>query len=99
MKQLNRADSALRTRNVRIGDRRTSVRLEPAFWQVLEKVAKKEGLTNHALCTKIDEWNEALSLTAAMRVFLLAYIWSGSIKFAVFAARTGNMPPAFQPRD
>tara|TARA_R100001143_G_scaffold63306_1_gene69445 strand:+ start:19428 stop:19727 length:300 start_codon:yes stop_codon:yes gene_type:complete len=91
--------SALRTKNVRIGDKRTSVRLEPAFWRALDKVARNEGMTIHALCTQVNCWNEALSLTAALRVFLLAYIWTESMKIAAIAARTGTIPPEFRPRE
>ncbi|MDF1749798.1 MAG: ribbon-helix-helix domain-containing protein [Alphaproteobacteria bacterium] len=82
---------ALRTKNVRIGEKRTSVRLEPAFWSALDRAAEMEGITIHALCTQINSWNEALGLTAAMRVFLLVYVWSGSLETALNAARSGDI--------
>ena len=47
--------STLVTRNVRIGGRRTSLRLEPALWDALDEVCQREGLTRHQLCTRIDE--------------------------------------------
>jgi predicted DNA-binding ribbon-helix-helix protein len=68
-----RRDSTLLNRNVWIGRRRTSLRLEPAMWQALEEVAATSGLTIHQLCTMIDERQRESSLTAAVRVFLLLY--------------------------
>lgn len=68
-----RHDSTLLNRNVWIGRRRTSLRLEPAMWQALEEVAGNSGLTIHEVCTLIDERRRESSLTAAVRVFLLSY--------------------------
>jgi predicted DNA-binding ribbon-helix-helix protein len=68
-----RRDSTLLNRNIWIGRRRTSLRLEPAMWQALEEVAATSGLTIHQLCTMIDERRRESSLTAAVRVFLLLY--------------------------
>ena len=68
-----RHGSTLLNRNVWIGRRRTSLRLEPAMWQALEEVARYSGLTIHQICTLINERRRESSLTAAVRVFLLSY--------------------------
>ncbi|MCI0430577.1 MAG: ribbon-helix-helix domain-containing protein [Rhodospirillales bacterium] len=68
-----RHDSTLLNRNVWIGRRRTSLRLEPTMWQALEEVARNSDLTIHQVCTLIDERRQESSLTAAVRVFLLSY--------------------------
>ncbi len=68
-----RHDSTLLNRNVWIGRRRTSLRLEPAMWRALEEVARNSGLTVHEVCTLIDQRRRESSLTAAVRVFLLSY--------------------------
>ena len=68
-----RRDSTLLNRNIWVGRRRTSLRLEPAMWQALEEVAATSGLTIHQLCTMIEERRQESSLTAAVRVFLLCY--------------------------
>ena len=65
--------STLLNRNVWVGRRRTSLRLEADMWQALEEVAGDSGLTIHELCTKIDGVRRESSLTAAVRVFLLRY--------------------------
>jgi len=67
-------ESTLVIRNVTVMDRRTSVRLEPELWDALLDVARRERRTTHEICTLIalHKPNPA-SLTAAIRVFLLAY--------------------------
>jgi predicted DNA-binding ribbon-helix-helix protein len=68
-----RSESTLLSRNVKIGRRRTSLRLEPAMWQALDEVVRQSGLSIHELCTLIDAGRRESSLTAAVRVFLLGY--------------------------
>ena len=65
--------STLANRNVRIGQRRTSLRLEPAMWDALDEICRREGLTRHQLCTRIDRHGRASTLTAAVRVFVVGY--------------------------
>lgn len=67
-------DGALVSKNVRIHDRRTSVRLEPEMWQALREVAEIEGCTIHDLCGAVHDIKGAgASFTAALRVFLMEY--------------------------
>lgn len=68
-----RPESSLVNRNVFIGDRRTSLRLEPLMWDALADVARREGMSVHEVCAMVDERRQASSLTAAIRVFILAY--------------------------
>ena len=65
--------STLVNRNVRIAGRRTSLRLEPALWTALNEVCQREGLTHHALCTRINERRHASTLTAAVRAYVVGY--------------------------
>lgn len=60
-------------RNVKVSGRRTSLSLEPYFWQSLEEVCRREGLTINTLCTLIDKRRGNATLTAVLRVFLLRY--------------------------
>ncbi len=60
-------------RNITIGGRRTTMRLEPAMWDALEEICQRENLTRHELCGKIDMFRHASSLTAAIRVFIIPY--------------------------
>ncbi len=65
--------STLVNQNVRIGHRRTSLRLEPAMWDALDEVCQREGMTSHGLCTMIDRRKRASTTTAAVRVFVMGY--------------------------
>lgn len=65
----------LKKHNIHIGDRRTSVTLEPQVWAVLQDVAKEQGCTTHELCDFINERkSEDSSLASSIRVFLISYL-------------------------
>ena len=61
------------SRNVTIGALRTSMRLEPEFWNALRDIAHRERLSLDALCTQVDAARGDHSRTAAMRLFATAY--------------------------
>ena len=65
--------STLVNRNVFVGRRRTSIRLEPAMWDALAEICRREDRTVNEICGMIDARRQASSLTAAIRVFTLAY--------------------------
>ncbi len=66
--------STLVSRNITVGGRRTSVRLEPEMWRALKEISTRESCTIHELCTLISfRKNKRTSLTAAIRVFLMLY--------------------------
>jgi len=73
-----RGPSTLVNRNVFVGSRRTSLRLEPAMWDALTEICRREDLTMHQLCALIDERRRASSLTAAIRVFIVNYFRSAA---------------------
>lgn len=76
--QALRGASTLVNRNVFVGARRTSLRLEPAMWDALAEICRREDLTMHQLCALIDERRRASSLTAAIRVFIVNYFRSAA---------------------
>jgi predicted DNA-binding ribbon-helix-helix protein len=62
------------TRNLMIGGRRTSVRLEAEMWAALFDIAARESQSIGRICSLVDEKRRPeTSLTAAIRVFVLAY--------------------------
>lgn len=71
--QTGRGPSTLVNRNVFIGHHRTSIRLEPAMWDALAEICRREDMSLHEICGLIDARRQASSLTAAIRVFALAY--------------------------
>ncbi len=71
--QTLRRQSTLKVRNVRIGRRRTSLRLETAMWDALQEVADLERITQNELLTEIAQGQSESSFTASVRVFTLNY--------------------------
>lgn len=65
--------STLKSRNVTIAGRRTSIRLEPYMWSALEEICACSGVTLHQFCTEVDQHRRQSSLTAAVRVAILAF--------------------------
>lgn len=72
-KNEDQTNSTLVNRNVTVNGHRTSMRLEPAMWDALEDICRREGLTIHEACSLVDTRRSQSSLTAAMRVFILGY--------------------------
>ncbi len=83
--------STLLSRNIRIDRHRTSVRLEPIFWDILTHVTERENLSAHKVCTQIAERAPNLPLTSAIRIFLVAYAWRAGLPSALDAVRTGKL--------
>lgn len=72
--QIAQPYGGLVSKNIRIHDRRTSVRLEPEMWDALKEVAGIEGCSVHDLCGAVDDMKAAgASFTGALRVFLMEY--------------------------
>jgi predicted DNA-binding ribbon-helix-helix protein len=62
-----------RPRNVKVFGRRTSMRLEPAFWEALEEIARRERTDVDALFDKVAKVPHRGNLTSAIRLYALAY--------------------------
>lgn len=71
--EARRCASTLINRNVTVGGRRTSMRLEPPMWDALQQVCSREGKPLNRLVTDIERQRVESSLTAAIRVYLLQY--------------------------
>lgn len=60
-------------RSVRIGGRRTSMRLETQFWEALRDVAERERSDVGEICTRIAKRARHANLSSAVRVAMVAY--------------------------
>lgn len=60
-------------KNVTVGGRRTSVRMEPLLWDSLSDICRREERSTHEIATLVDRVRGDSSLTAALRVFILSY--------------------------
>lgn len=88
------AKSSLISRNITIAGRRTSVRLEPEMWTALFDICKRERSSVHDVCTAVAEKRHAeSSLTAAIRVFIMAYFRAASTDDGHLRAGHGHGAP------
>jgi predicted DNA-binding ribbon-helix-helix protein len=62
----------LRKRSFSIAGHRTSVALEPEFWMVLEREARRMGRTLSALVAQVDAARDTRPLASALRLAALA---------------------------
>ncbi|MBI3708188.1 MAG: ribbon-helix-helix domain-containing protein [Proteobacteria bacterium] len=60
-------------RNIRIGEKRTSMRLEPQFWDALAEMADRTNSTIGDICTIVAARTNSANLSSAVRVEVLAY--------------------------
>lgn len=61
-------------RNIRLGSKRTSVRLENEMWAALEGIGEDTGLHLNDICTKIFEHRgKSRNFTSDLRVFIISY--------------------------
>lgn len=73
---LNVKLNTMKKYNVVVGDTRTSVTLEPLTWEILHDIANAQDCTVHELCGFINKRKaENSSLSSAIRVFLLSYLF------------------------
>lgn len=63
----------MQKRSLAIAGHRTSVALEPQFWDALEEIAQQRTLPLAALIAEIDETRQEENLTSAIRLFVLAH--------------------------
>lgn len=66
--------STLVSKNITIDGHRTSVRLEPAMWNSLSEICRRERTSVHVICSAVSQHKpDDTSLTAAIRVFIMSY--------------------------
>ena len=60
-------------RSVTIAGHRTSISLEPEFWDALRQIAASEEKPTQRLIEEIDEARSGEGLSSAVRVYVLKY--------------------------
>ena len=60
-------------RSVVIGEHKTSISLEDAFWSALKEIAANQKVTLPVLVTRIEDEREHANLSSAIRLFVLEY--------------------------
>ena len=64
-------------RSLTIAGHRTSLALEPEFWQALDEMSAVRGLSLANLVREIDDTHTSGNLTSAIRVAVLDFYRSG----------------------
>lgn len=64
-------------RSLTIQGHRTSLSLEPEFWEALQRAAAARGVTAATLVSEIDQTRGSRNLSSAVRVWLLADLLRG----------------------
>lgn len=67
------SDMRLRKRSVLVAGHKTSVSLEPAFWDELRAIAAARGLSMNALIAEIDATRQG-NLSSALRLHVLDWL-------------------------
>lgn len=71
-------DAGPQKRSLTLSGHRTSVTLEPAFWEALRAMAAAEGLSVNALASRIDAARDPEGgLASALRVAILRWTQGG----------------------
>jgi predicted DNA-binding ribbon-helix-helix protein len=60
-------------RSVNLGDRKTSISLEAAFWTALKDIAHERHETLRHLISSIDADRQSTNLSSVLRVFILEF--------------------------
>lgn len=66
-------------RSVTISGHRTSISLEPVFWEALKNAADEDAISLNALITKIDQERPG-NLSSALRVWLFERLHERTLK-------------------
>jgi predicted DNA-binding ribbon-helix-helix protein len=92
-KRPKREKTTLISHNIIIEGRRTSVRLEKEMWMAIKEIARRERCTVHALCDIVSQRKKTdTSLTAAIRVFIMAYFQAAATDDGHLRAGHGTGP-------
>jgi predicted DNA-binding ribbon-helix-helix protein len=70
------AESRLIMRTVRHNGACTSVKLEPDFWEMFDRICIKEQKTIGVMVNEIDSMRDGSLRASAIRVFILRYLQS-----------------------
>ena len=65
--------SPVERRSVVLGDHKTSVSLEQAFWNSMKEISRERGKTLSELVSEIDHKRQQGNLSSAIRLFVLDY--------------------------
>jgi len=85
--------SHLKPRNVVVGTKRTTVRLENRYWEELQRISRRTGRSIREICTSLDQTRTG-SLASALRLFVLDHVvWLRELRHDSLIIASGEPPP------
>ncbi|HYG87997.1 MAG TPA: ribbon-helix-helix domain-containing protein [Azospirillum sp.] len=89
------------SRSVKIAGQSRQLRIEPSYWEALEEIGQREGLSVDELCTDLKERLDAqsrrsasgVSLANAVRVFIVGYFRQAATEMGHSRAGHGRGDP------
>lgn len=87
------AASRLVNRNVTAERGRTSMRLEPEFWDALKEICRRERTDMSSLVRKLEKNSHPSGRTSAVRVFVMAYFRDAATEAGHASLGHGTLPP------
>ncbi|MDP4797169.1 MAG: ribbon-helix-helix domain-containing protein [Rhodospirillales bacterium] len=67
-------NAGMMTRNIVIGNRRTTIRLEGAMWDAFDEICQKLEASPHDICTQIDNERSGVNRAQAIRAAVVKYL-------------------------
>jgi predicted DNA-binding ribbon-helix-helix protein len=67
-------------RSIRVEGHRTSLSLEPQFWNALKELAKAKAMSVSSLIGEIDRRRGNVNLSSAIRIFILNEALDGRLR-------------------
>jgi predicted DNA-binding ribbon-helix-helix protein len=67
-------------RSIRVAGHRTSLSLEPQFWNALKELAKAKAMSVSSLIGEIDRGRGNANLSSAIRIFILNEALDGRLR-------------------
>jgi predicted DNA-binding ribbon-helix-helix protein len=90
----------LKPRNVVVGERRTTVRLEARYWEELQRISRRTGRSIRDICTALDQTRTG-TLASAIRLFVLDHFeWIREVRRGTLSSEPlgpTSRPPAGEP--
>jgi predicted DNA-binding ribbon-helix-helix protein len=83
--------TSLVNQNVKLLNRRTSIRLEPGLWALLDEVCRRERCSRGEIIRCAELQSTSGGRTSALRVYLLRYFREAATELGHKAAGHGSL--------
>ncbi len=78
------------SKNVIIDGHRTSLRLEAEMWDALGEISRREGLTVHQICSRVERRRRGNNRTSAVRAYVVSYFLSAATAAEIARPKFGG---------